>query len=136
MLEASEAVITPTIIETMKLFVGNLSYDASEEEIRELFEPFEPIMEFHRPFDRDTGQPRGFAFITLSDHETGEAAVEALDGKSFAGRNLRVNEAEDRRNRPPQRRFNQEDDITEGNTKRVDDRPVGKDGEKVRYKSI
>ena len=120
----------------MKLFVGNLSYDASEEEVRALFEPFEPIMEFHRPVDRETGQPRGFAFITLANDEVGAEAVAALDGKSFSGRNLRCNEAEDRRNKPPQRRYNQDDDITEGNTKRVDDRPVGKDGEKVRYKSI
>ena len=120
----------------MKLFVGNLSYETTEPEIRELFEPFEPILEFHRPRDRETGQPRGFAFITLSSDELGNEAIDKLDNLSLGGRNLKVNEAEDRGGRPPIRRLAPEEDVTSGLAKPVDDRPTDKQGNKVRYKSI
>lgn len=122
----------------MKLFIGNLSYDTTEPELRALFEPFEPILEFVRPIDRETGKPRGFAFVTLADEQKGNDAIDALDGESIGGRQLRVNEAEDRGHRSDApRRYNSEaDDITEGNADRVDDRPVGQDGKKVTYKSI
>jgi RNA recognition motif-containing protein len=121
----------------MKLFVGNLSYDLSEDEIREAFAEFEPLVEFYRPHDRETGKPRGFAFITLADREKGEAAIAALNNKRMGGRELKVNEAEDRRDRAPVRNNSYgEEEATLGNLPRVDDRPVGKDGQKVRYKSI
>jgi len=121
----------------MKLFVGNLPYEAGESEVRGLFEQFEPILEFHRPTDRETGRPRGFAFVTLSDREVGEAAIEALNDSKFGGRTLRVNEAEDHRPRPPRNRFaDPENDITSGEAKPKDDRPTDQDGKKVRYKSI
>lgn len=122
----------------MKLFIGNLSYDTSESELREIFAEFEPILEFVRPINRDTGQPRGFAFVTLKDHETGEAAIEALNGKSLGGRQIAINEAEERSNsRPPQNRYRPvEEDVTSGAAPRVDDRPTDKKGNKVTYKSI
>lgn len=120
----------------MKLFIGNLSYDTTEPELREIFARFEPILDFFRPHDRETGQPRGFAFVTLVDREMGEKAIQELNGTVLGGRKLRVNEAEERRNRKPVRRYNPEDDVTEGHAKPVDDRPVGKDGKKVTYKSI
>ena len=75
----------------MKLFVGNLSYDLSEDEIREAFSEFEPLVEFYRPHDRETGKPRGFAFITLADREKGDAAIAALNNKRMGGRELKVN---------------------------------------------
>lgn len=120
----------------MKLFVGNISYETTEPEIREIFEPFEPILEFHRPHDRETGQPRGFAFITLVSREVGENAIEQLNNFSLGGRNIKVNEAEDRGRRPPTRRMAPEDDVTSGLAKPVDDRPTDKEGRKVTYKSI
>ena len=122
----------------MKLFVGNLSYDVSEDELREAFTEFEPLVEFYRPHDRETGKPRGFAFVTLSYREKGEAAIAALNDKRLGGRELKVNEAEDRRAKGPYRSnsSNNEDEATLGNLPRVDDRPTGKDGQKVRYKSI
>ena len=121
----------------MKLFVGNLSYDVTEEELREAFSEFEPLLEFYRPHDRETGKPRGFAFFTVADREKGEAAIAALNDKRLGGRELKVNEAEDRRNRAPSRsNHSNEDEATLGNLPRVDDRPMGKDGNKVRYKSI
>ncbi|MCL4107262.1 UNVERIFIED_CONTAM: hypothetical protein GTU68_017146 [Idotea baltica] len=77
----------------MKLFVGNLPFSASELEIREVFEEFGTITDFYLPLDRDTGRPRGFAFVTLDSAEGGAAAIEKLDGADFAGRPLRINEA-------------------------------------------
>ena len=81
----------------MKLYIGNLSYDTSESDLREFLSAYEPIVDFHMPLDRETGRQRGFAFITLSSREMGEAAVAQLDGADLDGRNLRIREAEDRR---------------------------------------
>jgi len=120
----------------MKLFIGNVSYDTPDPELRALFEPYEPILEFVRPTDRETGRPRGFAFVTLVDREQGMAAMEALDGTDLGGRKLRVNEAEERSAKPPRRFRAPEEDITSGEAPRKDDRPVDKDGNKVTYKSI
>ena len=121
----------------MKLFIGNVSYDTSDSELRALFEEFEPILEFVRPTDRETGRPRGFAFVTLKSEEVGLEAIEMLDGHDLDGRSLRVNEAEERGARPPQQRMrSSEEDITSGEAPRVDDRPTDKKGKKVVYKSI
>ena len=121
----------------MKLFVGNLSYDATETELREQFEEFEPILDFHRPLDRETGMPRGFAFVTLADRETGEKAIAALDSKELHGRALRVNEAEDRRGpSAPRHRSEHRVDLSSRSARPKDDRPIGKDGKRVRYKGI
>ncbi len=81
----------------MKLFVGNLPFAATEVEIRELFEAFGAITDFYLPLDRDSGRPRGFAFVTLDSREAGEKAIADLDGTDFEGRPLRINEAEERR---------------------------------------
>ena len=80
----------------MKLYIGNLPYEISEIELREFLSEYEPIVDLHMPLDRDTGRPRGFAFVTLSSREIGEAAVENLDGADCSGRPARVREAEDR----------------------------------------
>lgn len=121
----------------MKLFIGNVSYDTPDSDLRAVFEEYEPILEFVRPTDRETGRPRGFAFVTLRDHELGLAAIEKLDGLELDGRKLRVNEAEERAPRAPQQRFRPaEEDITSGDAPRVDDRPTDKKGNKVVYKSI
>lgn len=84
----------------MKLYIGNLSYDTAEAELREFLAQYEPIVDLHMPIDRETGRPRGFAFVTLSSRELGEAAVAQLDGADLGGRNLRVREAEERRAAP------------------------------------
>ena len=120
----------------MKLYIGNLSYDTTEQELREVLAAHEPIVEFRRPVDRETGEPRGFAFVTFGSREAGEKAMKELDGMKLGGRELRVNEAEERRprggpgERPPRASMNLE------KTKRVDDRPIGPDGKRVRYKGI
>lgn len=83
----------------MKLYVGNLPFSASEDEIRALFDQFGSVMDLHIPMDRETGRPRGFAFVTLSSKEYGEAAINQLDGQDMGGRSLRVSEAQERQPR-------------------------------------
>ncbi len=119
----------------MKLYIGNLSYDTTEQELRDLLAPHEPILEIRRPEDHDTGKPRGFAFVTFGSRAAGEKAMEALNGFSIGGRELKVNEAEERRpNQPsePRGRVSMNVEITRA----VDDRPIGNDGKRVRYKGI
>jgi RNA recognition motif-containing protein len=74
-----------------KLYVGNLSYDAQESAIKELFSQYGTVSDFHLPLDRETNRPRGFAFVTLE--EGGKEAMEKLNGYSFEGRELNVTEA-------------------------------------------
>ena len=80
----------------MKLYVGNLPFSATEDEIRSMFEDFGGAVDLHIPLDRETGRPRGFAFVTLSSKEQGEAAIGSLDGKDMGGRALRISEAQER----------------------------------------
>lgn len=81
----------------MKLYIGNIPYSVSEVELREVLSEFEPFADFHYPTDWETGNHRGFAFVTVQDRETGERAIEALNGVDCGGRPLRVSEAEERR---------------------------------------
>lgn len=78
--------------EGFKVFIGNMSFGYGKEEIEALFTPFGTITDISVPTDKITGEPRGFAFITMADRVTGEAACEALNGSEVEGRNLRVNE--------------------------------------------
>ena len=77
-----------------KLYVGNLPFSASEDEVRELFAKHGTVISVNLINDRDTGRPRGFGFVEMEDHT---AAMGALDGYEMDGRNLRVNVAEDKR---------------------------------------
>jgi RNA recognition motif-containing protein len=77
----------------MRLFVGNLSYNTSEDALRELFEQFGVVEDLAMPHDRETGRPRGFAFVTMAEDEAGKKAIEDLNGNEFEGRTLNVNEA-------------------------------------------
>jgi cold-inducible RNA-binding protein len=83
-----------------KMYVGNLPFSASEDELREAFGQFGPVSEVSLVMDRETGRPRGFAFVTMGSKEAMEAAIRGLDGKDFGGRNLTVNEARPREERP------------------------------------
>ena len=87
----------------MKLYVGNFSFDMTERTLRELFEPFGTVSEVKLITDRETGQSRGFGFVTMGNVSEGNAAITGLDGKDNGGRNLKVNEArpkDDRVGRP------------------------------------
>lgn len=81
----------------MKLYLGNLPFSASDEDIREAFSAYGTIEDLFIPLDRETNRPRGFAFITLADDDLARKAIEEMDGADLQGRNLRVNEAEERR---------------------------------------
>jgi len=81
----------------MKLYLGNLPFSASDEDIREAFSAYGTIEDLFIPLDRETNRPRGFAFITIADDDLARKAIEEMDGQEFQGRNLRVNEAEERR---------------------------------------
>ncbi len=75
------------------LFVGNMSFKTTEADVRMLFEAFGRIASIHMPSDRETGRPRGFAFVEMADEGEAAKAIASLDGKEVAGRNLKVNEA-------------------------------------------
>jgi cold-inducible RNA-binding protein len=76
-----------------KMYVGNLSFDASEQDLRELFGAHGGVTEVFMPIDRFSNRPRGFAFITMDSAEAMNAAISALNGQAFQGRPLTVNEA-------------------------------------------
>jgi cold-inducible RNA-binding protein len=75
------------------LFVGNLSFQTTESDLRAMFAPFGQLGRVHVPVDRETGRARGFAFIEMTNDEDAKKAMAALDGKDFGGRNVKVNEA-------------------------------------------
>jgi RNA recognition motif-containing protein len=78
-----------------KLFVGNLPFTATEESVRALFAPHGTVETLALINDRDTGRPRGFGFVEMSNADAARA-MQALDGKDFEGRTLKVNEAQAR----------------------------------------
>lgn len=84
-----------------KLFVGNLSYNVTENDLQDMFSQHGTVIEASLMLDRMTGRSRGFAFVTMASKEEAEAAIQALNGASIEGRNLTVNEARPREDRPP-----------------------------------
>ena len=77
----------------MKLYVGNMSFDTSEDALRAAFAEHGDVEEVAVITDRETGRPRGFAFVTMPDDSAARAAIEALNGKDLDGRALNGNEA-------------------------------------------
>jgi RNA recognition motif-containing protein len=75
------------------IFVGNLSFSATEESIRSLFEAYGAVERVSVVTDRDTGQPRGFGFVEMTNDAEAEKAIAALNGRELGGRDLNVNEA-------------------------------------------
>lgn len=80
-----------------KIYVGNLPFSSSEDDLRELFETHGPVESVSIITDRDTGRPRGFAFVQMGTDDGAQNAIRALDGTQLGGRSIRVNEAQDRR---------------------------------------
>jgi cold-inducible RNA-binding protein len=76
-----------------KLYVGNMSFETTESELRSLFEPFGEVGDIHIATDRATGRARGFAFVEMIDDESASKAMAELNGKAVSGRALTVNEA-------------------------------------------
>lgn len=77
----------------MKIYVGNLSFDTSEQSLEQLFSSHGQVDEVALITDRDTGRPRGFGFVTMSNDEEAAKAIEAINGTEVEGRTLNVNEA-------------------------------------------
>ena len=84
----------------MKLYVGNLSFETTENDLQDLFEQHGKVGEVSLMMDRMTGKSRGFAFVTMNDDTEAKAALSALNGKEVGGRALNVNEARPREDRP------------------------------------
>jgi cold-inducible RNA-binding protein len=83
-----------------KLFVGNLSFNATENQLQDMFAAHGNVIEVDLIMDKFTGRPRGFAFVTMENKEGADAAIQAINGKSIDGRALTVNEARPREDRP------------------------------------
>jgi RNA recognition motif-containing protein len=83
----------------MKLYVGNLAFETTENDLQDLFEQHGTVNEVHLMMDRMTGKSRGFAFVTMNDDEQAKSAMSATNGKELNGRALNVNEARPREER-------------------------------------
>lgn len=80
----------------MSIYVGNLSFDATQDDINQVFVEYGTVKSVKVPTDRETGRVRGFAFVEMSSDTEEEAAIEALDGAEWMGRTLKVNKARPR----------------------------------------
>lgn len=83
----------------MSVYIGNLSYEATEEDLKNVFSDYGSVKRVQVPTDRETGRPRGFAFVEMESEEEEDAAIEALDGAEWMGRTLKVNKARPREDR-------------------------------------
>lgn len=84
----------------MSIYVGNLSYQVTEEDLKQTFGEYGKVARVQLPTDRETGRPRGFAFVEMESEAQETAAIEALDGAEWMGRDLKVNKAKPREERP------------------------------------
>ncbi|WP_416672848.1 RNA recognition motif domain-containing protein [Egbenema bharatensis] len=84
----------------MSIYVGNLSYQVTETEINEVFSEYGEVKRIQIPTDRETGRMRGFAFVEMASESEELAAIDALDGAEWMGRDLKVNKARPREERP------------------------------------
>lgn len=82
----------------MSIYVGNLSYDVTKEDLTTVFEEYGTVSRVSLPSDRETGRPRGFGFVEMGSEDEETKAIESLDGAEWMGRELRVNKARPREN--------------------------------------
>jgi RNA recognition motif-containing protein len=85
---------------SMSIYVGNLSFDVTSDDLQDVFKEYGTVNRVQMPTDRETGRPRGFAFVEMGAESEETAAIEALDGAEWMGRNLKVNKAKPRESRP------------------------------------
>lgn len=83
----------------MSIYVGNLNYEVTQEDLSQVFEEYGTVKRVHLPTDRETGRKRGFGFVEMSTEEEESAAIETLDGAEWMGREIKVNKARPRENR-------------------------------------
>ncbi len=82
----------------MSVYVGNLSYDVTREDLERVFSEYGEVSRVSLPTDRETGRPRGFAFVDMTEESQEDSIIEALDGAEWMGREMRVNKARPREN--------------------------------------
>ncbi|MEO8893568.1 MAG: RNA-binding protein [Coleofasciculaceae cyanobacterium] len=85
----------------MSIYVGNLSYDVTQDDLNQVFAEYGAVKRVQLPTDRETGRLRGFAFVEMGTEAEESAAIEALDGAEWMGRDLKVNKAKPREERRP-----------------------------------
>ena len=88
---------------SLRLYVGNLNFDTTEDALRDAFAAHGTVEEVAIITDRDTGRPRGFAFVTMANEDDGRNAIEKLGGTELDGRTLNVNQARERQSGGPRR---------------------------------
>ncbi len=98
---SSEFTLKIKVIMSTRLYIGNLSYNTTENQLQDLFTQHGPVTDVDLIMDKFSGRPRGFGFITMETREGAEAAIQALNGKNVDGRDLMVNEARPREDRAP-----------------------------------
>ena len=89
----------------MKIYVGNLSYSVDENELKKLFEQHGEVSSAQIIIDKHSGRSKGFGFVEMTDDTQAEAAIEALNNQDFQGRNIKVNKARPKEDRPDKPRF-------------------------------
>ncbi len=83
----------------MSIYIGNLSYEVSQEDLNEVFSEYGKVKRVHLPTDRETGRKRGFGFVEMESEADEDKAIESLDQAEWMGRELKVNKARPRENR-------------------------------------
>ena len=84
-----------------RIYVGNLPFNATDDEVREMFSAYGAVTSVHLVTDRDSGRPRGFGFVEMEMEDEADEAIAAVNGKDMGGRTLNVAEARPREPRPP-----------------------------------
>jgi RNA recognition motif-containing protein len=90
----------PERTRSMKIYVGNLSYDVAEDDLRQAFSEFGEVKSVNLLTDKQTGQSKGFGFVEMAEVSEGQAAIKEMNGKEFMGRELKVDQAKDKPARP------------------------------------
>src|SRR5258708_37819105 len=98
---SSRSTVESKVIMSTKLYVGNLSYNTTENQLQDLFGAHGPVTSVDLIMDKFSGRPRGFGFVTMETKEGADAAVAAMNGKNVDGRDLTVNEARPREENAP-----------------------------------
>ena len=83
----------------MSIYVGNLSYDVTKDDLNDVFKEYGTVTRVHLPSDRETGRPRGFAFVEMETEQEETKAIDALDGAEWMNREMKVNKAKPREDR-------------------------------------
>jgi RNA recognition motif-containing protein len=83
----------------MSIYIGNLSYEVTEDDLKSVFTDYGSVKRVHLPTDRETGRLRGFAFVEMNSLTEEDSAISALDGAEWMGRSLKVNKAKEREDR-------------------------------------